>query len=91
MVVILAMKFVKDFDAIEKEFESKGYGYFKIAVGEVVVDHLRPIQAEYARLIVEERYLDSCFTENAIKASRIASKTLGTVMKKIGFLPMNNI
>lgn len=81
----------KDFDAIEKEFEGKGYGYFKMAVGEVVVDHLRPIQAEYARLIVDKSYLDNCFAENAIKASRIASKTLGNVMKKVGFLSMNNI
>lgn len=37
----------KDFTAIENEFEGKGYGFFKTAVGEVVVDHLRPIQAEY--------------------------------------------
>ena len=81
----------KDFDAIEKEFEGKGYGYFKMAVGEVVVDHLRPIQAEYVRLIVDKSYLDNCFAENAIKASRIASKTLGNVMKKVGFLSMNNI
>ncbi|MBR4888882.1 MAG: tryptophan--tRNA ligase, partial [Clostridia bacterium] len=78
----------KDFDAIEKEFEGKGYGDFKLAVGEAVVDHLRPIQAEYNRLIGDKAYLDTCFTENAMKASRIASKTLAKVMKKVGFLPM---
>ena len=78
----------KDFDAIEKEFEGKGYGDFKMAVGEAVVDHLRPIQAEYSRLIGDKAYLDSCFAENAMKASRIASKTLAKVMKKVGFLPM---
>lgn len=78
----------KDNAAIEKEFEGKGYGDFKLAVGEAVVDHLRPIQEEYARLIQDKSYLETCFAENAAKASRIASKTLSKVMKKVGFLPM---
>ena len=78
----------KDDAAIEREFEGKGYGDFKAAVGEVVVDHLRPIQAEYARLIGDKAYLDACFAENAAKASRIASRTLAKVMKKVGFLPL---
>lgn len=78
----------KDNAAIEKEFEGKGYGDFKLAVGEAVVDHLRPIQEEYTRLIQDKGYLESCFAENAAKASHIASKTLAKVMKKVGFLPM---
>ena len=78
----------KDNAAIEREFEGKGYGEFKLAVGEAVVDHLRPIQEEYTRLIQDKAYLESCFAENAAKASRIASKTLAKVMKKVGFLPM---
>ena len=78
----------KDDAAIEREFEGKGYGDFKAAVGEVVVDHLRPIQAENARQIGDKAYLDACFAENAAKASRIASRTLAKVMKKVGFLPL---
>ena len=78
----------KENDEIEREFEGKGYGDFKLAVGEAVVDHLRPIQEEYARLIQDKGYLESCFAENAAKASHIASKTLAKVMKKVGFLPI---
>ena len=78
----------KSFEEIEREFEGKGYGDFKTAVGEAVIEHLRPIQERFAELIKDKGYLEKCYTENAEKAARIAYRTLSKVMKKVGFLPM---
>ena len=77
----------KDFQEIEREFEGKGYGDFKLAVAEAVVDHLRPIQEEYARLVGDKSYLEESYTAGAQKALAISSRTLQKAMKKIGFIP----
>lgn len=77
----------KTLDEIEHEFESKGYGFFKPAVGEVVVDMLRPIQEESKKLLSDKAYLEKIYTEGAERASYIANKTLRKVYKKIGFVP----
>ena len=74
-------------EQIEKEFEGKGYGDFKTAVGEAVVEHLRPIQERYADYIKNKDYLEKCYTEGAQKALAISTRTLNKVMKKIGFIP----
>ena len=76
----------KDFDEIEKEFDGKGYGDFKAAVAEAVVEELRPLKAEYARLIDDKAYLSECMKQGAEKASYRAYRTLSKVMKKVGFL-----
>jgi tryptophanyl-tRNA synthetase len=75
------------FEQIEKEFEGKGYGDFKTAVGEAVVEHLRPIQERFADYSKNKDYLEKCYTESAQKALAISSRTLNKVMKKVGFLP----
>lgn len=75
----------KSFDDITDEFAGKGYGDFKAAVAEVVVEELRPIQTEYARLISDKVYLTECAAKGAEKASRIADRTVKKCMKKIGF------
>ena len=75
------------FEQIEKEFAGKGYGDFKAAVGQAVADHLAPIREEYARLMADKSYLESCYRAGAEKASRIAGRTLEKVYKKVGFLP----
>lgn len=67
------------------EFEGKGYGELKTAVGETVVSILRPLQEEYARLTEDRAYLDGIIKENAEKASYYATKTLRKVQKKVGF------
>lgn len=67
------------------EFEGKGYGELKTAVGETVVSILRPLQEEYARLTEDKAYLDGIIKENAEKASYYATKTLRKVQKKVGF------
>jgi tryptophanyl-tRNA synthetase len=75
----------KSFEEIEREFEGVGYGVFKPAVGEAVLDTLTPIREEAKRLIADKAYLDSVYREGAQKASYIANKTLRKVYKKIGF------
>lgn len=69
----------------EREFEGKGYGDFKLAVGEAVADKLAPVQAEQARLLADKAYLDRILADGAENAFKIARKTLSKVYKKIGF------
>ncbi len=70
---------------IEKEFEGKGYGDFKMAVGESVAAILKPLQERYADLSKNKDYLDSIIRNNAEKANYYAQKTLRKVQKKVGF------
>jgi len=78
----------KGFDEIEREFEGKGYGIFKPAVGEVVADCLRPIREETQRLLEDKAYLETVYREGAERASYVANKTLRKVYKKVGFVQM---
>ena len=74
-------------DEIEKEFEGKGYGDFKPAVGEAVIETLRPIREETERLLADKGYLESLYRQGAEKAAAIANRTLRKVHKKVGFAP----
>ena len=76
----------KTFEEIEKEFDGKGYGDFKVAVAEAVIEELRPVQAEYNRIIDDKAYLKQVAAMGAEKAGRIADRTYQKVMKKVGFL-----
>ena len=76
----------KGFAEIEKEFEGKGYGDFKLAVGEATADALAPIQSEYARIYADRAYLDALLNQSAERAAAIAARTLKKVYKKIGFV-----
>ncbi len=76
----------KSYDEIEKEFDGKGYGAFKPAVAEVVVDRLKPIREEAQKLIKDKAYLNDIYKEGAEKASYVANRTLSKVYKKVGFL-----
>ena len=76
----------KSFAEIEAEFEGKGYGAFKPAVGEAVVETLRPIREEATRIIKDKAYLEAMCREGAERASYIAEKTLRKVRKKVGLV-----
>lgn len=76
----------KSIDEIEREFEGQGYGVFKPAVGDTVIETLRPIREEATRLLDDKAYLCSVYTEGAQKASVIARKTLRKVYKKVGLV-----
>ena len=68
----------------EKEFDGKGYGDFKLAVGETVADALAPIQAEQKRLLADKAYLGEVLARGAQNAAYAARKTLSKVQRKIG-------
>ena len=75
----------KTVDEVVKEFDGKGYGDFKMAVGEAVVSVLKPLQDEVARLEKDKGYIDSIIKNNAEKANYYATKTLRKVQRKVGF------
>ena len=77
----------KTYEQIEVEFEGKGYGAFKPAVGEVVVELLRPVREETVRLLGDKAYLEGLYRAGAEKAASVAQRTLRKVHKKVGFLP----
>lgn len=72
-------------EEVVKEFDGKGYGEFKVAVGEAVISILKPLQDEVARLEKDKAYIDGVIKNNAEKAQYYANKTLRKVQKKVGF------
>ncbi len=78
----------KTIDETVKEFDGKGYGDFKLAVGEAVVDVLKPLQTRFHELTKDKAYIDSMIKNNDEKAAYFANKTLRKVKKKVGFTDM---
>ena len=76
----------RTFDEIELEFEGKGYGDFKVAVGEVVASVIEPIRQEKNRLLADKAYLDEVLKNGAERAERLAYRTLSKVYKKVGLV-----
>ena len=71
---------------IEKEFEGKGYGDFKLAVGETVADALAPVKTAYDEIIKDKKALEIFYKQGAQKAEYVARKTYFKAMKKVGFV-----
>ena len=86
----------KSMETIEAEFDGQGYGKFKPAVGDAVVECLRPIREEAQRLLSDKAYLESVYRSGAekagyvanktLRAGYVANKTLRKVYKKVGFV-----
>ena len=76
----------KSTDEIEREFEGKGYGDFKVAVGEACADALAPVREEFARLMADKAYLEDVMKNGAADASYCARKTMSKVKRKLGFV-----
>ena len=76
----------RSFEQIQNEFEGKGYGGFKTAVGEAVVELLRPIREEAERLMADKAYLEQVYRDGAERAGRRAQRTVSKVYKKLGFV-----
>lgn len=76
----------KSFEEIEREFDGKGYGDFKLAVGETVADYLAPVKERFNALMRDKAYLETLAANGAEKASRLARRTLGKVYRKVGLL-----
>jgi len=74
----------KTISALEVEFEGKGYGDFKAAVAEVVVEYVRPIRAKALELLEDEKHLVDLLHEGASKARTVAAETLQKAYKNLG-------
>ncbi len=77
----------KTIEDAEKEFDGKGYGDFKLAVGEAVADLIDPIREEKERILKDKAYIDSILATGAERAERIAGKIISKVYKKVGLVP----
>ena len=76
----------KSMEEIEREFEGRGYGDFKVAVAEACIEGLRPVQEEFARLMQDKAYLEAVMRDGAEAAAYYARKTLSKVKRKLGFV-----
>ena len=76
----------KNFEEIEKEFDGRGYGDFKLCVGEAVSAALGKIQDKYKELSSDKAQIEQIYRLSAQKAEYIAGKTLSKVYKKLGFI-----
>ena len=74
------------YQEIEAQFRGQGYGKFKPAVADAVVETLRPIREEATRLLKDKAYLEGVYRNGAERAGYVAEKTLRKVYKKIGFV-----
>ena len=76
----------KSYEEIERDFAGKGYGEFKLAVGEACADGLAPVRAEFDRLMADKAFLESVMKNGAEEAAYYARKTMSKVRRKIGFV-----
>lgn len=76
----------KTYAEIEREFDGRGYGEFKLAVGEVTADALAPLRERFDALMKDKAYLEGVMRSGAADASKIAAKTVAKVHKKLGFV-----
>ena len=85
LIDILAVSRGLDQAAIETQFEGSGYGDFKKAVAEAVVDYLSPVQERYGELRPDEAELDRVLGLGAEKARAIAAPVVAEVRERMGF------
>jgi tryptophanyl-tRNA synthetase len=71
-------------ERIEAEFEGSGYGDFKKAVAEGVVDLLAPVRERYAELRPDEQQLEAVLATGAEKARALAAPTVAEVRDRMG-------
>lgn len=79
----------KSIEQAQAEFDGKGYGEFKLAVGETVAEVVDPIRIEKDKILSDKAYIDGILKNGAERAHRIAGKTLAKVYKKVGLVPMS--
>jgi tryptophanyl-tRNA synthetase len=73
--------------AVEREFDGAGYGDFKKAVAEAVVDYLAPVRERYAELRPDEAALEAILAAGAEKARAVAAPVVADVRESMGFGP----
>ncbi len=86
LMTIYSVATGKTMPEIEAEFEGKGYGDFKTAVGEAVVELLRPVREKTELLLKNKDYLEEVYSKNALRAEAIAERNMEKIRKKVGFV-----
>ncbi len=71
---------------IEDEFRGKGYGDFKKAVADVVVEKLAPVRERYLEISADKRLVEAAVKRGNEAAQRRVNKTMAKVYRKVGFL-----
>ncbi|MBO4914213.1 MAG: tryptophan--tRNA ligase [Oscillospiraceae bacterium] len=87
LITIYAAATGMDRENVEQKFAGQGYGSFKPAVADAIIELFRPIREEAERLNADKEYLESVYRDGAERASCVAEKTLRKVYKKVGFIP----
>jgi tryptophanyl-tRNA synthetase len=87
LIDILAVARGSDQDEVEHEFEGSGYGDFKKAVAEAVVELLAPVRERYEELRPDEAELERVLAAGAEKARVIAAPTVAEVRDRMGIGP----
>jgi tryptophanyl-tRNA synthetase len=87
LIEITAVSRGVDPEEIEREFSGSGYGDFKKAAAESVVELLAPVRERYAQIRPDEGRLEATLAEGAEKARAIASETLAEVRERMGIGP----
>ena len=86
LITIYSVLTGKSVEEIEREFDGRGYGDFKLAVGEVCADALTPVHTRFDELMADKAALEAVMKQGAENASRAAYRTLSKVKKKLGFV-----
>lgn len=84
LLAILSATSGTDIETLVNEMAGQGYGTLKERTAEAVIERLKPLQAEYARLMKDKAYLNEVLKDNAQRASALAQRTLRKLYKKIG-------
>jgi tryptophanyl-tRNA synthetase len=85
LIDILAVARGSDQAAVESEFDGSGYGDFKKAVAEAVVEYLNPVRERYEELRPDEAELDRILALGAEKARAMAAPVVAEVRERMGF------
>ena len=86
LLTVLAVVTDSDVATVQAQFEGKGYGDFKGAVAEAVVELFAPVRARYAELMADPAELDRVLAGGAARAREVAAATMGAVRDRIGLL-----
>jgi tryptophanyl-tRNA synthetase len=85
LLEIMSVATGEPIDALQKRFDGAGYGEFKEAVGESVVELLTPIRERFEQLRADERALQHLLAVGAEKARRTSEPTLEQMYERMGF------
>lgn len=87
LLELLSVATGRGIDELAAEYATAGYGTFKVAVGEAVVEQLRPVRERYHELIADRGELERILARGAERAREVASAALARVVDRVGLLP----